>query len=143
MKRFSFNLEKILQLRRYEERRWELKLGEATSRCTSISHRIKECSRQRDKVFAGRRFTGVSGFSDFRVADTYMKRLEEKKVHLSEELAVCQKERETLKKKYLEASRKRKVIEKLRERKEQQYYREQRRAEQKELDEIAAGRIRR
>ena len=138
MKRFSFKLEKVLELRRYEERKWELKLGEVTGRCTAINHRIRECAEERARAFSGRSLAGGAGMADFRIADTYAVRLEQEKQRLSGELEECEREREEIRKKFVEASRKRKIIEKLRERQEQQYYHEQRKAEQKEIDDIAA-----
>lgn len=140
MKRFQFNMEKVLELRRYEERRWEMKLGEITGKCVSVNRRIKEHAETRNKVFSKRRITSESAFSDFRLADRYIMRLEKEKEKLSLELKEYEKEREQIKKKYLEASRKRKVIEKLKERKQEQYYHQQRKEEQKEIDDITASR---
>lgn len=140
MKRFQFNMEKVLELRRYEERRWELKLGEVTGRCVSINRRIKEHTEDRRRVFASRRLGDSRSFYDFQVADRYAMRLEQEKKKLRSELEECEKEREQIRKKFMEASRKRKVIERLKERKQEQYYKEQRKEEQKELDDLASSR---
>jgi flagellar FliJ protein len=140
MKRFRFNLEKVLELRRYEERRWELKLGEVTGRCVSINRRIKERTEDRRRIFEQRRLGGSEGFADFRAADRYAERMDQERQRLSRELESCEREREEVRQGFLEASRRRKVIERLKERKEQHYYRQQRKEEQKELDDIAGGR---
>ncbi|MFP4179770.1 MAG: flagellar export protein FliJ [Spirochaetaceae bacterium] len=140
MKQFRFNMEKVLELRRYEERRWEMKLGEVTGKCVTVNRRIKEYTETREKVFSQRRITSESAFYDFKLADRYIIRLEKEKEKLSHELQEYEQEREEIKKRYLEASRKRKVIEKLKERKQEQYYRQQRKEEQKEIDDITASR---
>lgn len=140
MKRFRFNLEKILELRRYEERKWELKLGEATGKCLSIKRKMKEQDEKRREILAAYRLPVGAGVEQFRVADSYASRLVEENKKLSEDLKDCEKERDEIKEKFLEASRKRKVIERLKERQQEQYYRRQRKEEQKELDDIAAGR---
>lgn len=140
MKQFRFNMEKVLELRRYEERRWEMKLGEVTGKCVSVNRRIKEHTETRNRVFSRRRMTAESAFSDFQLAERYIMRLEKEKEKLSLELQEYEQEREEIKKRYLEASRKRKVIEKLKERKQEQYYHEQRKEEQKEIDDITASR---
>lgn len=140
MRRFQFNLEKVLELRRYEERRRELELGEVTSRCVALNRRIKEHVKAREQVFASRRLSRQESFYDFSIADRYAVRLEQEKRRLEEELEDCEAEREKVREKFLEASKKRKVIERLKERQQEQYYTQQRKEEQKELDDMAASR---
>ena len=44
MKRFKFNLERLLKIREHEEHEWEIKLGKAVSECVRIQTEIE--SRQ-------------------------------------------------------------------------------------------------
>ncbi|MFW6344090.1 MAG: hypothetical protein ACOC2B_05050, partial [Sediminispirochaetaceae bacterium] len=103
MKQFRFNMEKVLELRRYEERRWGMKLGEVTGKCVTVNRRIKEYTETREKVFTRRRITAESAFYDFRLADRYIMRLEKEKEKLSHELQEYEQEREEIKKRNREA----------------------------------------
>ena len=51
MRKFQFNLEKILELRKYDEQQWELKLGEATGRCNALHRDIAACKASRKQIF--------------------------------------------------------------------------------------------
>ena len=46
MQRFQFRLERLLDLRKYREREWELKLAEITGICLMIRRRIEEIHQE-------------------------------------------------------------------------------------------------
>jgi flagellar FliJ protein len=142
MKRFTFNLEKVLRLRMHEEHEREVELGEITSRCVRIQREIRTRQEEKRRVFGGRSFSAV-GMAGYAAAEAYGNRLDREVGELKEQLEECEKERAEAQRRFKEASRNRKVLEKLKERKQERHHRELRKEEQQELDEIGAGMRRR
>jgi len=138
MKRFQFNLEKILELRTYHERQSELKLAEATGRCNSLRREIHECGVRKREVFSERSFTGRD-MSSFLFVEHYTRRMTEHAARLQMELEKTEKRRRQMQLEFLEASKKRKILSKLKERKQEMYYREELKAEQKNIDDISSS----
>ena len=135
MKRFRFNLERVLTLRKYIEKNREIKLGTIISKCNVIQNRIKLLEQNRISHF--RNFKLQNGGIDYlQTLERYFNKLEADRLEFSSELASLNEEKERAQKEYLEASRRRKTIEKVKEKKEQNYYREQLIEESKELDDI-------
>lgn len=139
MRRFSFKLDKLLELRRYSERELEIKLAEAASRVIAVDREIAEWHDRRRTEAS----FGISGGTvdvsllnardDFlTLVDDRVRKLERRRRHL-------ENERTTVADAYLEASRKRKVLSKLKERREREYYDAAKREEMKEIDEIGAN----
>jgi len=138
MRRFQFNLEKILELRRYHERQCELRLGEATGICNALHRQIQERSVRKKDVFA-RRGTLGRDISSFLSVEYYTLRMDREMERLRKELERAEAERRERQTEFLEASKKRKILDKLKERKQKLYYREQMKAEQKALDDISSS----
>jgi len=135
MKRFRFNLERVLTLRKYIEKNREIELGTIISKCNVIQNRIKLLEQNRTSSF--RNFKLQNGGIDYlQTLERYFNKLEADRMEFSSELASLNVEKEKAQKEYLEASRRRKTIEKVKEKKEQNYNREQLIAESKELDDI-------
>ncbi len=135
MKRFRFNLERVLTLRKYIEKNREIKLGTIISKCNVIQNRIKLLEQNRISHF--RNFKLQNGGIDYlQTLERYFNKLEADRLEFSSELASLNEEKERAQEEYLEASRRRKTIEKVKEKKEQNYYREQLIEESKELDDI-------
>lgn len=145
MREFRFNLEKLLELRRYEEREWELRLARITGECLLLENKI-EANRQ--KIGLGARQAVTPGYAmDIQRlidGDIYIYRLYSEISRFRKELDKKNKKRAEISREYLAHSRKRKVLDKLKEKKAAAYYKEQRREEFKVLDDVNNGaRIRR
>ena len=94
MRRFSFKLEKVLELRRYAEREWELKLAEVTSRVLGVEQEIAEWARRR--VDARSLHVGA-GTVDMRLmtsCEDYVNRIDERVLELQHRLVALEVERE-------------------------------------------------
>ncbi len=135
MKRFQFNLEKILRLRMYNEKNWEIRLGEVVSKCNRVQREIR--SKEYERVNSFKKFRlRQKGIDYLKSSELYFSKLEADRFKLKNQLEELNKERIAVQKEYLKASKERKVIEKLKERKSESYYREQFINEIKELDDI-------
>ncbi len=121
MKRFRFNLERVLTLRKYIEKNREIKLGTIISKCNVIQNRIKLLEQNRTSHF--RNFKLQNGGIDYlQTLERYFNKLEADRLEFSSELASLNEEKERAQKEYMEASRRRKTIEKVKENKEKKYY---------------------
>ncbi|TFG61170.1 MAG: flagellar export protein FliJ [Spirochaetales bacterium] len=136
MRRFLFKLERLLEIRKFREHEWELKLAEITGRCVRIEQLIRELSDEKMRIFLDR---GTEAFKDLNrlaLASLYMQRLSVKindeKIKLEEE----ELKRRGVQEGYMEASRARKSLDKLKEKRGAEYYREQEAADIKAVDEI-------
>jgi flagellar FliJ protein len=137
MRRFTFNLEKVLRLRQHQEQEKEVQLGEVTSRCVRLNREIRSRQEEKRRIMGGRRFDTL-GMAGYAAAEAYTQRLDQEMQALRTRLKECEKEREEAQRLFMEASRKRKVLDKLRDKKRERHRRELRREEQRELDEIGA-----
>lgn len=138
MRKFQFNLDKVLELRTYHERQAELKLGEATGKCNALHRKIEAGEVRKREVFAARKPEGRD-LSSYLYAEYYTRRLEQRIEQLKEELRIADEERRSARQLFLEASKKRKILESLKDRMQRSYYREQKKLEQKLLDEISSA----
>lgn len=135
-RRFRFRLERLIELRRYREREWEMKLAKVNGECLHIERKIAETQTREAESIA------LSGKEEsiltFRMAlENYIKRLEYERADLRAELSEKRAELEDIMAKYLEAAKKRKVLEKLEQRKADDYYRAQKKEDIKLLNEIS------
>lgn len=136
MKRFRFNLEKLLELRAFYERKAELVLAEKAGRCALLESRLKEVAESRFRT-AREMFAAGRGIDDYRACSLYLVRLDAERDRLLGELAQAELEREEARKVYVEKHRSREAIDKLKERRQAEYYRLALREETKTLDDIA------
>jgi flagellar FliJ protein len=138
VKRFKFNLEKVLELRQYGEQEAKNELGRAIGILNSIENKIKQNAVVHSQA-ARERFEGINaadGASSMMAWDSYILRLEQEAERLMEEAAQAELAVEEKRNLYLEASRELKVMEKLKEKREAEYRKEMFAAETKELDDI-------
>ena len=139
MKRFRFNLQKVLDLRQYREDEAKIELGKAIGILTEIQNKIKQNASA--KAQAGReRFSGIAaagaGAGSMFAWDGYILRLEQELERLLEEAAKAELVVEEKRGLYIEASRQLKVMEKLKEKREGEYRREMLAAQARELDDM-------
>jgi len=141
MRRFRFKLEKILELRRYTEQEWELKLAEVTGRVVAAEQEMMEWGQRRHGT---RRFHAGAGTVDMLLMQSredYVNRIDQRVLELTNQLVALETERMKVREGYVEASRKRKALTRLRERQADEYYRDALREEGRVLDEIAGSQL--
>lgn len=140
MRRFSFKLEKVLELRRYAEREWELKLAEVTSRVVVAENDLQRWARQRVSTVMVGGGTGTErGTVDMdllRSRDDYLSLIDQHVAQLQSRIAALEVEREKVRRHYLRVSQKRKALSKLKERRSSEYYSDAAREQNREIDEI-------
>ncbi|MDR0656292.1 MAG: flagellar export protein FliJ [Treponema sp.] len=136
MRRFHFNLEKVLEWRKYREGETEIELGRAIAALTIIQNSLKENAAKHNQA-AEERFAQTN-IRDIQYYDLYVRRLESEKEKLLAEAARAALVIEEKRAVYLEASRDRKVLDKLREKREKEYRKTMLAGETKELDDIAS-----
>jgi len=146
MKRFNFALEKVLELRKYNEQEAKVELGRAIGILTEIENNIKRNAAIHSRAVR-ERFSGMypdedggpdgavnSGALSMLSWDNYILRLEQEAERLEEEKSRAElvvAEKRSL---YLEASRELKVMDKLREKRQKEYREEMFAAETRERD---------
>ncbi len=139
MRRFRFNLERLLELRGFHERKAEMALAEKAGRCALLDAELREVAAARSRT--GREmFAPGRDVLDYRAAELYLLRLERDRDRLTEELAAAELERESARAEYVEKRRSRESIEKIKERRQAEYYRLAEREETKALDDLARRR---
>ncbi len=144
MRKFQFRLERFLDIRKYKEREWELKLAAITGVCISIRNRIEENLKKIVISMKQRAMHSDSiDIENFLAYENFIVRLEHEISALQEELAIKELEREKIQDSYLIASRERKVLEKLKEKKEIEFYKNQRKTQFNEADDLTGSRFNR
>jgi flagellar FliJ protein len=138
MKRFSFDLESILDLRKYYEQEAETELGRAVGELNRIEQNIMALAREKVRV-SSERFSLGYGVAEIIAFDRYVQRLDITKETLLEEAAKAELKIEAARAAYLEASRKREVLDKVKEEEARQYRKEVFTEEEKILDDISGG----
>ena len=137
MKRFVFNMEKILQLRKFREEERKLELGQAISVLNAIENKMKETAVKRHTA-AVERFNNPQDMASW---DLYILRLEQEAEKLAEDAAqaeIAVEEKRTL---YLEASKDLNAMEKLKEKQQKEYRKEMFKTQMNEIDDITAARL--
>jgi flagellar FliJ protein len=136
MRRFRFNLEKLLELRSFWERKAEMALAEKAGICQLLDTQMREVAQARART--GREmFAAGRGVADYRAAELYLLRLDRDRERLTRELAQAELEREVARKAYVEKRMGRESLEKIKERRQGEYYRLAAREETKALDDLA------
>lgn len=138
MKKFSFNLEKVLRLREYNEQETRLELGRAVSALSEIENNITLVAAERFRS-AALQFESTNTAKEIYQYSLYLSRLDSMKEKLIKEAAAAELKVEEARSIYIEASRERKVLDKLKEKKEAEYKRNFYKEETKTLDDVASG----
>jgi flagellar FliJ protein len=120
VRRFSFSLEKVLELREYREQETEIALGRAVGELTGIENQLKELAAQRLKA-GEERFRPGNDALAIRGYEFYIRRLDKTKEDLLEAAAKALLKVEEARELFLEASRQRKVLDKLKEKRAGEY----------------------
>ena len=155
MKRFTFPLEKVLELRKYNEQEAKIELGRAIGILTKIENNIKRNAAMHSQAVM-ERFLGINANSDDAAAendsgndgtlsanfhtmlawDNFILRLEQEGERLAEEAAQAELVVEEKRSLYIEANRELKVMEKLKEKRQKEHRAEVIAAETREQDDM-------
>ena len=137
MKRFKFNLEKVLELRQFKEEECKLALGQAVSALNMIENKIKDTAYKRHSA-AMERFNNPADIASW---DMFILRLEQEARKLEEQAAQAQIVVDQKRGLYLEASKDLKAMEKLKEKELKEYRKEMFISQMNEVDDITAARF--
>jgi flagellar FliJ protein len=138
LRRFRFNLEKILSLRKYREREAEVELGRAVGALADIENKIALLARERVKA-ADERFSPHRTVPEIQNYERYILRLDKIRDRLLEEAVKAELKAAEAREAYLEASRDRKVLDKVKEHRQREYREEFLAEETGLLDDLAGG----
>lgn len=119
MKKFKFNLEKILELREFQEKEAQIQLGKAIAELNNLKTELEEVGKERLAANA-KRMSGAS-VVDLVTIDNYCLRLDFLKEELIEKIAKAELIVEEKRKIFIEKMRDRKVVTKLKEKQLKQW----------------------
>ncbi len=139
MKKFVFSMEKILDLREYEEKQAQIELGKAIGDAEKIRQQLNFVAIEKAKMLS----MDISGTSinERLVHENYLVRLDRQKEILLEELAAAELIVEEKRAVFAEALKKRKVLSNLKEKQLQQYKKEKQLEEDNIVDDIVTSRF--
>ena len=139
MKKFVFSMEKILDLREYEEKQAQIELGKAIGDAEKIRQQLNFVAIEKAKMLS----MDISGTSinERLVHENYLVRLASQKEILLEELAAAELIVEEKRAVFAEALKKRKVLSNLKEKQLQQYKKEKQLEEDNIVDDIVTSRF--
>jgi flagellar FliJ protein len=141
MKRFVFKLEKIFQLRKYEEQEAKIELGRALGALAAIEARLRSLAEERARA-AAEQFSPSNGAAMIRQYMFYILRLDQRKEDLLKDAALAEQKAEEAREVFNAAFQNRQMLEKLKEKKEKEYKKTREAEETKAIDDIA-GNLRR
>lgn len=132
--KFRFRLEKVLELRRWEEKQVELELASVTGECVKLQRLITALKDERHNSLSQRR--PLDSVTVLLSVEAYGQRLakkaEEYQVQLDQKLL----ERDEVQKKFLAAQTKRKVLEKVEEKRRLEFKKAEFQQEAKRQDDL-------
>jgi len=137
MKKFSYNLQKVLQLRKFREEECKIALGQAISVLNEIDIKLKETAIKHHNAVL-QRFTTTVQIS---VWDNYIIRLDQEAQKLQEQAAQAELAVEEKRAEYLEASKDLKAIEKHKEKKQKEYRNKMFNSQMAETDDLTSARL--
>ena len=138
MKRFKFNLEEVLQLRKFREEECKIALGQAVAALNKIENEIMETAVKRHNA-ASNRFADVGEMVSW---ENYILWLDRQTQKLMEQAAQAELVVEEKRAAYLEASKDLKALEKLKEKQLKEHRKETMNLQMAEVDDITASRYR-
>ena len=139
MKNFVFSLQKVLDLREFEEEKAKLELGKAVAEMERIKKLLAENAQNR--VNAGYSRRDVSDVLSLQQIENYILGLDLKKEKLLEELASAELIFEKKRDLFTEAMQAREVLTKLKDKQLSEYKKEALKQEENALDDITNGKV--
>jgi len=134
-RRFRFGLQKVLDLRQWEEKQAENDLAAKTGQCTACERAIEELYLRRRNTFLSRGQGGLD-LTVLAVHDAFRLRIGKEIDTKEKELARLTVEREDLLKVYLEKRKRREVLSKLQEKQALAFKAEAQKREARVLDDL-------
>ena len=134
MKKFVFSLQKVLELREYEEDKAKLELGKAVAEVERLKRLLEENARNRIAANQSRKDT--TDVIILMNIENYIIGLDAKKEKLLEELTMAQMVFEEKRDLYTKAMQDREVLSKLKEKQLSEYKKEVLKEEENALDDI-------
>ena len=138
MKKFSFSMQKILDLRIFEKRQAEMELGKANAEVARIQGELESIAKR--KVSTIKNFDTNTDFLIQAEIQSFFFMLEQKKEKFLEELATAQIAADEKREVVRQAMQKVKVLEKLKENKFRQWKKDSKKAEELAADDIVTAR---
>lgn len=138
MKKFSFSMQKILDLRIFEQRQAEMELGKANAEVARIQGELESIAKR--KVSTIKNFDTNTDFLIQAEIQSFFFMLEQKKEKFLEELATAQIAADEKREVVRQAMQKVKVLEKLKENKFRQWKKDSLKAEELAVDDIVTAR---
>ena len=147
VKRFQFSLQKLLNLRGFEENKARVELGKAVSEVERLNLSIRENARLRIAAPQSAVVTKGDSAAVRRVMDTaslltlehYTARLDFERDRLLESLAAAEKAAQEKRGVYVEVARKLKILENLKDKKASEWKKDALRAADDEIDDIVSS----
>ena len=138
MKRFSFSLQKILDIREFVERQAQIELGRAVAEVNRINSDLEAVAQEKIRMIHQK--PQEMTLNDFVVRENYMKRLELTKERLLEDLAAAQLLVDEKREIFAEALKQRKILSNLRDKQYAQYKKDALVAEDNAVDDMVTAR---
>ena len=138
MKPFTFNLEKVLNLRKYYEDEAKIELGRAVGVLAELEKKILALAVERSRAAAAQ-FDSENSAAEMQQYMFYILRLDSTKEALLIEAAQAELKVEEAREVFIEASRERQVLDKLKEKRQKEYRKTRLNEETKVLDDISSG----
>ena len=138
MKRFSFSLQKILDIREFAERQAQIELGRAVAEVNRINSDLEAVAQEKIRMIHQK--PQEMTLNDFVVRENYMKRLELTKERLLEDLAAAQLVVDEKREIFAEALKQRKILCNLRDKQYAQYKKDALVAEDNAVDDMVTAR---
>jgi flagellar FliJ protein len=130
VRKFNFNLQKVLNLRKYKEEECKIALGQAIGILTGIENRIKETAIMRHDA-RQKQFSDTANLLSW---NNFITRLDQSAEKLAKDAARAELVVEEKRAAFLEASRDVKALEKLKEKREKEYRKKMFAAQASEMD---------
>ena len=108
MKRFSFSMQKILDIREFTERQAQIELGQAVAEVNRINEELESVAQEKLRMLQIN--LKSASLNEFLVHENYTKRLELTKERLLEELAAAQLVVDEKREIFAEAMKQRKIL---------------------------------
>lgn len=137
MKRFEFSLQKVLDLREFEENQAKNELGKAIAESDRIKAELEYIALKRVENNKARAET--DDINEMMAIERFIVRLDLRKEELLEELAKAELVIEQKRQAFAEAMKNRKVVTKLKEKKEAEYKADAIKAEEAAIDDITGA----
>ena len=138
MKRFSFSMQKILDIREFTERQAQIELGQAVAEVNRINEELEAVAQEKQRMIQMN--LKAASLNEFLVHENYMKRLELTKERLLQELAAAQLVVDEKREIFAEAMKQRKILSNLKEKQFAQYKKDALVAEDNAVDDLVTSR---